>query len=269
MKYREIKQKLEARGFEFAGHQTDYDLPMLHYNHPSIKSSDWAITLQFSHDTQMPEDVYNGEREYSFDEDWVLDAEISTFETTIDVSISYMSPDTLDVWGADEENLIFLTGEDLYLVDKVLDLISDPYVSLNFAIEYSQKVAEFSNWVKKFIPSFEKLKLTPFPHRRNGDSDVLYSSIGIKFELDNLNGIWFNMDVLSWKMYGHIKLAPGYQEHNSAWFDSSTSIKDFRTELGKQWQQHLWHKERMKNVHLMGSDYVILKDGSKVKYSEL
>ena len=244
MKYREVKQKLESKG------------------------KDCEITLQFSHDTQMPEDVENGEREYSFDEDWFLDAEISTFESTIDMSLSYMSPNTLDICGVDEENLIFLTGKDLILIDKVLELISDPYVSLNFAKEYSQKVAEFSDWVMKFIPSFEKLKLTHFPHRRNGDSDVLYSSIGIKFELDNLNGIWFNMDVISWKMHGRIKLAPGYDE-DSAWFDSSTSVEAFRKELGIQWQKHLWYKEKMKNVRSMGSNYVILKDGSKVKYSDL
>jgi len=268
MKYREIKQKLESRGFYLSAHQTDYELPMLHFQHPRIKGKDWEITLQFSHDAKMPEDVYNGEREYSFDEDWVLDAEISTFETTIDISIAFMTEGTLDIRGANEENLIFLSGKDLYLVDKVLDLTCDPYASLNFAKEYSQKVTEFMDWIKSFIPQFEKLKLTPLPHRRNGDADVLYSSIGIKFELDNLNGIWFNMDVLSWKMWGQIKLAPGFPK-DSAWFDSSISIKDFRKELGIQWQEHLWYKEKMKNVKYLGGDYAVLKDGKKVKYSEL
>jgi len=267
MKYREIKQKLEARGFQFDGHQTDYDMPMLHYNHPTIKSSNWAITLQFSHDTVIPEDVENG-REYSFDEDWVLDAKISTFETTIDISVSYMSPDTLDTCNGDEENLIFLYGKDLYLVDKVLDLICDPYGSLNFAKEYADKVTEFMAWVKSFIPQFEKLKLPHFQHSRNGNEDALYRSIGIKFELNRFYGIWFNMDVLTWKMHGHIKLAPGY-EKDSAWFNSTTSVEDFRTELGIQWQEYLWYKEKMKNVKLLGSDHVVLKDGSKVKYSEL
>ena len=90
MKYREVKQKLESKGFYLSAHQTDYELPMLHFQHPKIKGKDCEITLQFSHDTQMPEDVENGEREYSFDEDWFLDAEISTFESTIDMSLSYM-----------------------------------------------------------------------------------------------------------------------------------------------------------------------------------
>ena len=174
MKYREVKQKLEAKGFYLSGYQTDYELPMFHFQHPKIKANNWEITLQFSHETQMPEDVLYG-REYSFDEDWVLDAEISTFESNVDISLSFMSESTLDICGFNDENRIFLSGKDLDLIDKVLDLICDPYVSLNFAKEYSQKVAEFMDWIKDFIPQFEKLKLIPCPHRRNGNEDVLYS----------------------------------------------------------------------------------------------
>jgi hypothetical protein len=268
MKYRIAKEKLEEKGFYLSAHQTDYELPMLHFQHPTIKGSDWEITLHFSHDTEIPEDVMNG-REYSFDEEWVLNAEISSIESTIDISISFMSSDTLDICGAGDDNIIYLYGEDLNLFDKVLDLISDPYVSINFAKEYSQKVAEFMDWVKTFIPSFEKLKLIPYPHPRSGNSGTLYRSIGIKFELNDLAGIWFKMDVLTWKMHGDIKIAPGFCEHDSSYFDEKTSIKEFRTELGIQYQEHLWYIEKMKNVHLMGSDYVILKDGSKVKYSDL
>jgi hypothetical protein len=270
MKYREIKQKLEARGFKFDAFQSDYELPMLHYAHPTIKSSNWAITLQFSHDTVIPEDVEDG-REYSFDEDWILDAEISTFETNIDISVSFMSDDTLDTCCANDENSIFLYGKDLYLVDRVLDLICDPYSTLNFAEEYAKKVVEFMDWVKSFIPQFKKLNLPHFTFRRNGNEDVLYSSIGLKFELDSLSGIWFYMDVLTWKMHGHIKIAPGFGENNSSYFSDKTSIKDFRTELGIQWQEHLWYKEKMKNVSMipLSGDEVILKDGRKVKFSDL
>lgn len=178
MKYRITKEKLEAKGFYLSAHQTDYELPMLHYQHPTIKGSNWEITLHFSHDTVIPEDVENG-REYSFDEEWV------------------------------------------------------------------------------------------YPHARSGNSSTLYRSIGIKFELHDYAGIWFEMDVLTWKMHGHIKIAPGFCENDSAYFDSTTSIKDFRTELGVQYQEHLWYLEKMKNVRAISATDVILKDGTRVKYSEL
>lgn len=268
MKYRIAKEKLEAKGFYLSAHQTDYELPMLHFQHPKIKAPNWEITLHFSHDTEIPEDVIDG-REYSLDEEWVLDAEISAFESIIDISISFMSSDTLDICGAGDDNIIYLYGEDLYLVDKVLELVSDPYASLNFAKEYAEKVAEFMAWVNTFIPQFEKLKLPHYPHRRNGNRDVLYSSIGIKFELNKFDGIWFNMDVLTWKMHGHIKIAPGFSEHDSAYFDEKTSIKEFRKELGIQYQEHLWYIEKMKNVVSMSANDVLLKDGRRVKYSEL
>ena len=269
MKYREIKEKLEAKGFYLSAHQSDYLLPMLHFQHPSIGSNKWEITLHFSHDTIMPEDVENGEREYSFDEEWVLDAEISAFESGIDISISYMSPDTLDICGAGRDNIIYLCDEDLNLFDKVLDLISDPYASLNFAKDYSENVAKFMDWVKAFIPSFEKLKLMHYPFQKSGGEDTLYPSIGIKFELNSTDGIWFEMDVLTWKMTGHIKIAPGFCEHDSAYFDSNTSLKEFRKELGIQYQEHLWYIEKMKYVVSMSATDVLLRDCRRVKYSEL
>ena len=79
------------------------------------------------------------------------------------------------------------------------------------------------------------------------------------------------MDVLTWKMHGHIKIAPGFCEHDSSYFDEKTSIKEFRTELGIQYQEHLWYIEKIKNVSRipLSGDEVILKDGSRVKYSDL
>lgn len=270
MKYREIKEKLENKGFFLSGCQTDCELPTLHYEHPTIKDSNEEITLYFSHNTILPEDVENG-REYSFDEEWVLNAEIKAIESSIDVSISFMSSEVIDSCGDTEENIIYLSGEDLNLFDKVLNLISDPYASLNFAKEYSEKVSEFMEWVKTFIHSFEKLKLTCYPHSKNGNSDTIYRSIGIKFELNDISGIWFNMDVLTWKLHGHIKIAPGFCEHESAFLNASTKVEDFRLELDKQYQERLWYDEKMKNVSVipLSGNTVILTDGSEVKYSEL
>lgn len=269
MTYREIKQKLEAKGFVLSGQQTDYDMPMLHFRNPKLSSKLWEVTIQFSHDTVIPEDVQEG-REYSFDEDWVLDAEISSFQSDFDISMSFMSEDTLDIDGSNEENIIYLYGKDLYLVDKVLDLMTDPYAAINFAVEYSQKVSEFMAWVKTFIPTFSKLKLTPVTFRRNGNEDVLYSSIGIDFEIDSNNGIRFYFDVLTWKKTGHIKIGLNTNK-DKAWFDETISLQDFRTELGIQWQQRLWYDEAMKNVKSISfsNDEVIYKNGKKGKRQEL
>lgn len=269
MKYREIKQKLEAKGFVLSGQQTDYDIPMLHFRNPKLSSKLWEVTIQFSHDTVIPEDVQEG-REYSFDEEWVLDAEISSFQSDFDISMSFMSEDTLDIDGSNEENIIYLYGKDLYLVDKVLDLMTDPYAAINFAVEYSQKISEFMAWVKTFIPTFSKLKLTPVTFRRNGNEDVLYSSIGIDFEIDSNNGIRFYFDVLTWKKTGHIKIGLN-SDKDKAWFDETISLQDFRTELGIQWQQHLWYTEAMKDVKSISfsNDEVIYKNGKKGKRQEL
>ena len=267
MKYREIKENLETRGFIFSGSQTDYDLPMLHFSNPKLSNKLWEITLQFSHDTVIPEDVEKG-REYSLDEEWVLDAEIISFESNFDISMSFMSEDVIDTCDASEENIIFLYEKDLYLVDKVLDLMLDPYAAINFAAEYTQKVSEFMEWVKTFIPTFSKLvKLNPYAYRRNGNEDVLYSSMGINFEVNNLVGIRFYFDILTWKKHGWIKI--GYNtDVDKALFDETTSLQDFRTELGIQWQQHLWHTEATKNVSRIGSKEVIYKDGKKVKIED-
>jgi hypothetical protein len=269
MTYREIKEKLEIRGFKQTAFQTDYELPMLHFTNPKLSCKNWEVTIYFSHDVIIPEDVQKG-RQYSFDEEWVLDAEISSFHSDFDMSMSFMSEDTLDTDGSSEENIIYLYGKDLYLVDKVLDLMIDPYASINFAIEYSQKVAEFMNWIKNFIPIIDKLKLIPVPHRRNGNEDVLYSSIGMKFELDDIHGIWFNLDIVTWKMWGKIKLGL-YTDKDSTFFDFSTPLKDFRTELGIQWQERLWYKEAMKSVKSISysKDEVIYKDGKRGKREDL
>jgi len=269
MTYREIKEKLESRGFALTASQTDYELPMLHFSNNKLSCKNWQITIYFSHNVVIPEDVQEG-REYSFDEEWVLNAEISGFHSDIDMSMSFMSEGTLDIIGSSEENCIYLSKQDFYLVDRVLDLMIDPYASINFAIEYSQKVAEFMNWIKTFIPIIDKLKLIPIPHRRNGNEDVLYSSIGMKFELDDIHGIWFNLDILTWKMWGQIKLGI-YTDKDSVWFDSSTSLKDFRTELGIQWQERLWYREAMKNVKYISysNDEVTYKDGSKGKREDI
>jgi hypothetical protein len=265
MTYREIKEKLESRGFALTASQTDYELPMLHFTNPKLLNCE--VTIQFSHDTVIPEDVKDG-REYSFDEDWILDAEISTFETDFDISMSFMSEGTLDVCGAIDDNIIFIHGKDIYLVDKVLDLMLDPYVAINFAVEYSQKVSEFMAWIKTFIPTFSKLKLKPITFRINGDEDVLYSSIGVNFVDNSLHGIQFYFDVLTWKKHGHIKI--GFDtDDDKAWFDETTSLQDFRTELGIRWQQHLWYMEAMKNVRSVGTKEVTYKDGKKGKIEDL
>lgn len=267
MTYREIKQKLEAKGFELSASQTDYELPMLHFRNPKLSSKLWEVSICFSHDTIIPEDVQEG-REYSFDEDWVLDAEISSFQSDFDISMSFMSVDTLDIDGSSEENIIYLYGKDLYLVDKVLDLMTDPYAAINFAVEYSQKVSEFMAWVKTFIPTFSKLKLTPVTFRINGNEDVLYSSIGVDFAVNSINGIRFYFDVLTWKKTGHIKI--GFNtDDDKTWFDETTSVQDFRTELGIQWQQHLWYIEATKNVRSFGSKEFTYKDGKKGKIEDL
>ena len=269
MKYREIKEKLDAKGFQYSGCQTDCELPMVHFDHPKIKSDNWGITIQFDRDINV-NDFVEEDEEYSVTEGFILDVDVSSVEFGYNVSISFMSEGIIPTGNEDEQNIIVLYNEDLKLFDKVLEIVCDPYAALNFATEYAENVNKFMSWVNKFIPSFEKLKLSHYPYRANGDSNALYSSIGIKFESNSLKGIWFEMSVLNWNMTGHIKLAPGYCEHDSAYFNETTSVVDFRAEVGRQWQEHLWYEEKMKNVKSIGGNGdVTLLNGKKVRYEDL
>ena len=105
MKYREIKEKLETNGFYMEAYQSDYELPMLHFEHTNMKGSNWGITLVFSHDVNINDYVKDNE-EYSLVDGWILDMEIIRVEFSYDIGISYMSEDLMPTCGEGDENLI-------------------------------------------------------------------------------------------------------------------------------------------------------------------
>lgn len=260
IKFREVEKKLLESGFEHAGWQTDYEIPMIHFKHKTIKAINWEITVHFAHDNVLPQNIIDGE-EYGMTNEWLKDCTISAFGSTIDTSISYMSPDVLDTCGSIDENEIYLCNEDLPLYDYVIDIITDPYASINFQETYSANVTIFMNWVKTFIPFLSKFGLTPVPFRTTGNEHAMYSSMAMRFEYTEMRHITFYMDVLTWRKYIHIDFAPGFIKESGV-LKYDCSMPDFEKETNEQWDELMKFEEEMKNVRSISSTEIIYKDGT-------
>jgi hypothetical protein len=231
MLYRELKKLLIDYGFKLEWVQTSGNLDMLEFIHPNIKG---VIVVDFDYDFELPEDVNNG-REFSYDEDWILEAPIQSIDFDIDVSIAFLSDDVLDTYGSENMNKISLFGEDIELAKQVLDIVTDPYGIVNFMETYANKQLEFLNIIKKFLPVLKKYGLTPQPQKRSGDESSLYTSLSMCFIYDGNNSciVDFSMRVLNWKKELLIAVEPGFLTEYSEQ-SIEISVEDFETELCRQ-----------------------------------
>ena len=159
MKYGQLKELLDKYGFKLEYVQTSGNLDKLEFINPSIE---WVIYVDFDNEYELPEDVFNG-REFSYDEDWVLDVPINSIDFDIDVSIAFLSDDILDTYGSENMNKISLFNKDLYLAEEVIKIISDPYEIINFQEKYCLKQIEFFNGIKRFLPIIKKHNFTLQP----------------------------------------------------------------------------------------------------------
>lgn len=231
MIYRELKKLLNEHGFNLEFVQTSGNLDMLDFTNPNVEGE---IHVDFSYDAEIPQDIIDG-REFSYDEDWVLDIPIASIDFNVDVSIAFLSEDVLDVAGSEYENRISLFGKDIELAEQVLDIITDPFGVVNFIETYATKQIEFFNQIKPFLPILKKYGLTPQPQKRSGDESTLYPSLSMYFLYrgNNLSTVDFFMRVLSWEKEINMSVEPGFAP-SSGELNIDISVEDFEEELKRQ-----------------------------------
>lgn len=109
MKYKKLKKLLDEHGFILESTQTSGNLDMLGFVNPSISG---VIYVDFDYNYEPPQDIIDG-REFSYDEDWVLDVPINSIDFDIDVSIAFLSDNVIDTYGSENMNKITLFKENL------------------------------------------------------------------------------------------------------------------------------------------------------------
>lgn len=246
MKYIEVKRILEEHGFKLEGFQTSGNLDMLSFCHPNIKGE---IRVDFNYDIEAPQDILDG-REFNYNDEneiWLMEWPISSVIFDIDKSISYMSSGVLDTCGASFENEIDLFGEDLYLVEKVINLVVDPMSSINFQQEYTTKVNEFYEWVKTFIPIIEKYGLIPDVSPINGNESTMFKSFCVSFyKHSSRDSVNFSFNVLSWQRDVYIAIKPGLITESGE-LGSNPTFEVFEAELSRQLKFSDEFYERLSN----------------------
>jgi hypothetical protein len=233
MKYLEVKKLLNDAGFTLETVQTSSDLEMLSFYHPTI---DGEIFVDFGHNIDIPQDILDG-RSFSYDdekEEWLMNLTVNMVQFDIDVSISFMSEDTLDVCGNSYENSIILYGEDVNLVPKVLSIIIDKYTFMKFQREYTEEMNKFFSWVETFIPTFDKYNLKPSSFPTSGNETTLYRNIALRFSKTKTQNIDFYFNILTWRKSIAISIEPGFLNEN-AFLNENCTIEEFQTELERQW----------------------------------
>lgn len=220
MKYKIIKDKLSEKGFKLEYIQTYNTLDMLQFEHPKIEGQ---INITFEDDEdKIPEYILNGGA-FSYDDaKWLDDINVNSICFEIDMSISYMSDNTLDIDGSNEDNMVYLHGDDLSLFNEVLNMVCDPYIMFNYVNKYNVEKQIFFEQIKKFLPITEKHKLPFRIVKASGDENCLYPSISVQFYVDRFNSIDFNFSTLSFKK----EIFPGltYEETESLAIDCDYDI---------------------------------------------
>jgi len=232
MKYKEVKEKLIDKGFKLEYIQSHSELDMLQFENPKIEG---GIDITFSSDNDIPQSILDGE-EFSYSTaEWVDDLNVGTITFNIDISISYMSDNTIDINGSEGENIIYLHSEDLELFDYVLDLVCNPYGMFEYIKKYNKEQELFFEEIKRFLPIIEKYKL---PHRivkRSGNESTLYPSFAIEFYVSDNDEISFNFSTISFKKDILMAVKPGFlDKENNGILSINCDIEDFELELDIQ-----------------------------------
>lgn len=233
MKFKEVKNKLKEKGFNLEYIQTSGNLDMVHFENPNIKGT---IDIDFKYDIDLPADIENG-REFSYDDDneiWLLEFSIQSITFNIDKSISFMSEDVLDTCGDNDENKIILCDKDLYLFEKVLNIIIDPLSNINFQQEYTNEVNKFCEWVKQFIPILNKYGFISNFSNTSGNETTLFRSFVFYFYKHTpRNSVNFYFKTLNWNRDIVIGVEPRFLP-DSGEVGENVSLEVFEEELVRQ-----------------------------------
>jgi len=195
MNYKEIREKLVNAGFvlEYEERSSLYMFPVLCYANPLYKG---FINISFEENNSL------GHTEFPYENGWTDELEICNVSISIDISLSYMSSDVIDISNEIIENVITLLDHDIDLYfDKVLNIITNPYFLLSFDDNYNIHLTEFKGKVKRFIYLAKKYNFQTRLFPLSGNSTTLYRSLSIAFMNKGSNVVDFIFVPLSWKCY--------------------------------------------------------------------
>ena len=245
MIYKEVLDILTKTGFKIDSAQTSGDLEMLSFIHPHLKGE---VFVDFKNDLELPQDILDG-AEFSYYEppEWMLNQPIKMVSFEIDKSISYMNPNVLDTYGANEMNQVALFNEDLYLVEKVANLMVDPKSSINFQKEYITKLLEFYDWVETFMPILDKHGFLPDVQPMTGGETTLFRNICVSFYKDiQRNSVDFFFHVLTWSRDILIQCEMGFRPESGE-VGPNCSLEDFEKELLRQLEYNKLFESKLKD----------------------
>lgn len=250
MKYKEVKDALYSKGFKVENCQTGYILDIVGFGHPMINGE-----IFVSFDDKDEEEIQkrvNPDNLDEYDVDYenskfLDDIDVLSVEFYIDKSFSFMSSNMIPTSGEDEENCVLLLSED---VDShfhtVLNIITDKYFFIEFNELYYQKISEFNNKVKRFLPILDKYNFDLILCRDGGDNETLFANIQyiFKYEGCRFDDVAFFFEVLSWKVRGIISICSERFE-----FDMDCDLTVFETELKKQINLYDKVRNKVKEVY--------------------
>ena len=233
MKYGIVKDLLTKNGFILEYCQTDMELDMVEFTRKGI---DGSISIRFDvMEEDLPQHVINGEN-FTYDDEWLENINVASIFFDVDISISFMSENTLDVNGINSQNVIYLHGDDLMLTEYVINLICDPLTIFNFHQTYSIKVGEFFEKIKRFIPIINKYNLPCRVIKSSGDEYALYTNITVQFYTNKYDSIQFSINVLTWECEILVKIKPGFVDESDI-LDIDCDLYTFEKLLNDQYKE--------------------------------
>lgn len=202
MIFKELQSLMIKYGLKLTYIQTGNELDILTYENSTTE--DFAH-VQFEDDLELPDDIKNG-RKFEYDEGkepWLLNLPIQSISFYVDIDFSYQSENV--IYTNNPEKVIILSGKDLDLTEKVLNLVTNPLSRVHLIEEYAIKMQEFYYSLNKYLPILLK---HGFNQNSIYTSDInsILKDLFVSFYQDERFTITFILKAFSWRSYVVIEL---------------------------------------------------------------
>lgn len=236
MKYIDVKQKLQDKGFNPEFVQTGGYLDILSFVNPTIEGEIMVHFVDPEDENSIPEEI-----DY-INSEFIHNIPVKFVTLLIDnLNISYMSDDVLDVYGDRLNNTITLLNDDIdkYL-DICLNIVCDQDYFLNFIVRYNNEANSFLMKVlslKNQIVADGQYTFCIFT--TNGNEHSVCHSIEARYSLGNDRFVlFFTMDTISFKKQVGISVIG-----DQYMFDINHNIEDIKETFNSQLANWLNHKK--------------------------
>lgn len=236
MKYIDVKQKLQDKGFNPEYVQTGGYLGILSFINPNIEGEIMVHFVDPEDENSIPEEI-----DY-MDSEFLHNIPVKVVTLLIDnLNIPYMSDDILDIYGDRHNNIITLLNDDIdkYL-DTCLNIVYDHEYFLNFIVRYNNEANSFLMKVlslKNQIVADGQYKFCFFA--TNGNENSVCPSVEARYSLEHDTFVlFFTMDTISFKKeVGISAIGDQYM------FDIDHNIEDIKETFNSQLANWLNHKK--------------------------